>query len=263
MKNKKSEPSSVKARINLLFILKVFLFTLLGTAFLITAFGMIFYMTVASTLPDVGDLQTKASQFQTTKILDREGNLLYEIIDPNAGRRNYVSISDISSFVVAATIATEDKDFYNHPCFDMIAIVRAVIQNLQSGTTISGASTITQQLARNLLLTAEERSQRTIERKIKEIFLAAEITRRYTKDQILELYLNENYYSNFAYGIEAAAKTYFGIPAKYLDFAQSAFLAGLPQAPSVYDIFRIAKKHCCGTALFCCLLIHLVRKLIV
>lgn len=242
MKNNKSKPSPVKTRANFLFILKAFLFTLLGTAFLLTAIGMVFYMTVARTLPDVGDLQTKASQFQTTQILDRKGNLLYEIIDPDAGRRDYVSISDISPFVVAATIATEDKEFYNHPGFDLIAIVRAVIQNLEGGTTVSGASTITQQLARNLLLTAEERSQRSIKRKIKEIFLAAEITRRYTKDQILELYLNENYYSNFAYGIEAAAKTYFGIPAKYLDFAQSAFLAGLPQAPSVYDIFSNRDK---------------------
>ncbi len=213
---------------------------LIGLAGLFAFFCVIFlvwYFQVASTLPDVSDLQNKASQFETTRILDRDGNLLYEIVDPNAGRRDYVSLEDISPFLVAATIATEDKDFYNHPGFDLSAIARALIQNTKSGTTVSGASTITQQLARNLLLSPEERSKRSIMRKTKEIFLAAEITRRYSKNQILELYLNENYYGNFAYGIEAAAQTYFGVPAKYLDLAQSAFLAGLPQAPGIYDVF--------------------------
>ncbi|MHC1770782.1 MAG: transglycosylase domain-containing protein [Flexilinea sp.] len=219
---------------------KIFLSMLIGLAGLLTFFCLLFlvwYLQVATTLPDVDDLQAKASQFETTRILDREGNLLYEIIDPNAGRRDYVTLDNVSPFVVAATIATEDKDFYNHPGFDITAIVRALIQNIKSGSTVSGASTITQQLARNLLLSPEERSKRSIMRKTKEIFLAAEITRRYSKNQILELYLNENYYSNFAYGIEAAAQTYFGIPAKYLDLSQSAFLAGLPQAPGIYDVF--------------------------
>ncbi len=198
---------------------------------------LIWYFQVASTLPDVSDLKNKASQFETTRILDRAGNLLYEIVDPNAGRRDYVPLDEISPYLIAATIATEDKDFYNHPGFDLSAIIRAMIQNTKSGTTVSGASTITQQLARNLLLSPEERSKKSIMRKTKEIFLAAEITRRYSKNQILELYLNENYYGNFAYGIEAAAQTYFGVPAKYLDLAQSAFLAGLPQAPAIYDVF--------------------------
>lgn len=198
---------------------------------------IIWYFQVAATLPDIDNLNKKASQFETTRILDRDGNLLYEIVDPNAGRRDYVTLNNISPYLVAATIATEDKYFYQHPGFDLSAIIRAVLQNFQSGTTISGASTITQQLARNILLSPEERSKRSVIRKTKEIFLAAEITRRYTKDEILELYLNENYYGSFAYGIEAAAQTYFGIPAKYLDFSQSAFLAGLPQAPGVYDIF--------------------------
>lgn len=219
---------------------KVFLGILLGFAGLFTFFCLLFliwYFQVANSLPDVSDLQEKASQFETTRILDREGNLLYEIVDPNAGRRDYVTLDNISPLIVAATIATEDKDFYNHPGFDITAIIRALIQNLKSGSTVSGASTITQQVARNLLLSPEERSKRSVMRKTKEIFLAAEITRRYSKNQILELYLNENYYSNFAYGIEAAAQTYFGIPAKYLDLSQSAFLAGLPQAPGIYDVF--------------------------
>ncbi len=216
---------------------KVLVYGMLFIFLLISMVFLIWYFNVAQTLPSVADLQTKASQFETSQILDRDGNLLYEIVDPRAGRRDYVTIDQISPFMIATTIATEDKDFYIHPGFDLFAILRATVQNLQSGTIVSGASTITQQLARNVLLTAEERTERSILRKTKEIFLAAEITRRYTKDQILELYLNENYYGNYAYGIEAAAKTYFGIPAKYLDFAQAAFLAGLPQAPYFYNFF--------------------------
>lgn len=139
--------------------------------------------------------------------------------------------------MVAATIATEDKGFYSHPGFDITAIVRAFVQNYQSGETVSGASTITQQLARNLLFTPEERSEQTYQRKVREAILAAEITRRYSKDEILELYINEIYYGNLAYGVEAASETYFGLTSENLDLAQASFIAGLPQAPAVYDIY--------------------------
>ncbi len=195
------------------------------------------YYAIARTLPSVEDLQSHAAQFETTRILDRRGNLLYEILDPHAGRRTYVPLDRISPYMVAATIATEDSQFYSHPGFDPLAIARAIWQNYQQGETVSGASTITQQIARNLLLTPEERSQRTFMRKIREIILAAEITRRYSKDQILELYLNQNYYGNLAYGVEAAAETYFQTTADRLTLSQASFLAGLVQAPSVYDVF--------------------------
>ena len=195
------------------------------------------YYSIASSLPSVSDLQQLSSQFETTRILDRNGDLLYEIIDPNAGRRTYVTLDKISPALVAATIATEDKDYYNHPGYDVGAILRALWQNYITGDTVSGASTITQQLTRAILLTPEEASQRTYLRKAREIILAAEITRRYTKDQILELYLNEIYYGNLSYGIEAAAETYFGTTADKLTLAQAAFLAGLPQSPAVYDIY--------------------------
>ena len=185
----------------------------------------------------MAELRQKASTFETTRILDRNGDLLYEILDPSAGRRTYVALDKISPYLVAATIATEDKEYYNHPGFDAFAIARAFIQNYTSGETVSGASTITQQLARNLLFTPEERARRTYDRKIREAVLAAEITRIYSKDEILELYLNENYYGNLAYGVEAAAETYFGISADKLTLAQAAFLAGLPQAPAVYDVY--------------------------
>ena len=190
------------------------------------------YYRIASSLPSIDDLRSHAAQFETTRILDRDGNVLYEILDPNAGRRTYVPLDKISPYLVAATIATEDQEYYSHPGFDPAAIARAFIQNYTNSEIVSGASTITQQLSRNLLFSPEERSQQTFKRKSREIVLAAEITRRYTKDEILELYLNENFYGSLAYGVEAAAETYFNTTSAKLDLAQSAFLAGLPQAPS-------------------------------
>lgn len=195
------------------------------------------YYKIAATLPNVDDLKARASQFETTRILDRNGRILYEILDPNAGRRTFVPLNHISPTLVAATIATEDKEFYNHPGYDPLALIRALWQNYTSGEVVSGASTITQQLARNLLFSTEERYEKTYTRKAREIILAAEITRRYSKDDILELYLNESYYGNLAYGIEAAAETYFGTTADKLTLGQAAFLAGLPQAPAVYDVY--------------------------
>jgi penicillin-binding protein 1C len=215
----------------------VILFGMVALALLGGSIALYQYYAIARTLPSVSDLRERASQFETTRILDRNGNLLYEIIDPNAGRRTYVPLERISPNVVAATLATEDKDFYSHPGFDPWAITRALWENYRTQGEGGGASTITQQLARNLLLTPEERVQRTYTRKAREIILAAEITRRYTKDEILELYLNENYYGNLAYGIEAASETYFGKTADQLDLAEASFLAGLPQSPSIYDIY--------------------------
>ena len=195
------------------------------------------YYRIAATLPPVDDLRQKAAQFETTRILDRNGNVMYEILDPNAGRRSYVSLDKISPYLVAAIVATEDKGFYSHPGFDATAIGRAFLQNYQGGETVSGASTITQQLARMLLFSPEERSEITYMRKVREAILAAEITRRYTKDEILELYINEVYFGNHAYGVEAAAQTYFRTSADKLTLAQAAFLGGLIQAPSVYDVY--------------------------
>ncbi|MFC2052706.1 transglycosylase domain-containing protein [Chloroflexota bacterium] len=215
----------------------VIVFVLILVILCAASIGLYQYYQIASTLPDISDLRQHASQFETTRILDRNGNVLYEILDPNAGRRTYVPLDKISPFLVAATVATEDKGFYSHPGFDTSAIVRAFMQNYQRGETVSGASTITQQLSRALLFTPEERSEQSYQRKIREAILAAEITRRYSKDEILELYLNEIYYGNLAYGVQAAAETYFGTTADNLTLGQAAFLAGLPQAPAVYDVY--------------------------
>lgn len=200
-------------------------------------FGVYKYYSIARTLPSVEDLKSHASQFETTRILDRNNNVIYQIVDPNAGLRTYVTLDKISPYLIAATLATEDKEYYNHPGFDLLAIARAFWQNYTNQEIVSGASTITQQLARILLMTPEERYEQSFERKTREIVLASEITRRYSKDEILELYINEINYGNFSYGIEAAAESYFDTTAANLTFGQATFLAGLPQSPLMYDIF--------------------------
>jgi len=177
---------------------------------------------------------------------DSTGQLLYELNDPNKGRRTRIPLDQISPYLIAATIATEDRDYYNHPGFDIVAILKAVYRAYRYGGELAGASTITQQVTRALYLRLAECDkpdapsscyERSIDRKIREIILASEINRSYTKDQILELYLNEIYYGNLAYGIEAASKTYFNKDAQDLTLAEAAFLAGLPQLPAIYDVY--------------------------
>ncbi len=201
-------------------------------ALAVAVFG---YVWVASQLPPAEELRSRSLRFATTQILDREGNLLWEIIDPSGGRRTTVRLDQVSPYLIQATVATEDRFFYNNVGVDPIAVVRAVYYNLTEGEIVSGASTITQQLARNVLLTPEERTQQTFSRKIKEAILAVEINRQYSKQQILEIYLNQIYYGNLAYGIEAAAQTYFGKSAKDLSLAEASMLAGLPQSPAIHD----------------------------
>jgi len=165
---------------------------------------------------------------QTTKIYDRNGVLLYQIYASQ--NRTFVPLSSIPYQLQKATIAIEDKDFYNNPGFNIGAIARSAIANL-SGKPLQGGSTITQQLIKSTLLTPEV----SVLRKIKEVILAFWAERIYTKDQILQMYLNQIPYGGTSWGIEAAADTYFGIHAKDLDLAQSAFLAGLPNAPTFYS----------------------------
>ncbi len=186
---------------------------------------------------DLPSLDTLASNLSapSTKILDRHGRLLYTISDPHTGRHTPISLSEIPLACRQATIATEDANFYSNPGVDWYAILRAVWINLRGGEVLSGGSTITQQLARNLLLSPQERTQRTLTRKLRESILAWRLARAYTKDQILQLYLNQAYYGNLAYGIEAAAQTYFSKHAGELDLSECALLAGLPQSPAVYD----------------------------
>jgi 1A family penicillin-binding protein len=171
----------------------------------------------------------------STIIYDRHGRVLYEIMDPHAGRHQPIPLEDIPIHLRRATIATEDASFYSNPGVDLRAIVRAIWINLRGGEVLSGGSTVTQQLARNLLLSPEERAQRTLTRKLRESILAYRLARSLSKDRILELYLNQTYYGNLAYGVETAARSYFGKSVRDLDLAECALLAGLPQAPATYD----------------------------
>lgn len=180
-----------------------------------------------NSLPNPKQLSERAIP-QTTKIYDRHGKLLYQIYANE--NRTLVPLSTLPRDLIDATIAIEDKDFYKNPGFDINAITRAAIADL-SGKPIQGGSTITQQLIKSTLLTPEI----TIERKIKEIVLAFWAEKIYTKNQILEMYFNQVPYGGTAWGVESAAETYFGKNVKNLDLAQSAFLAGMPQAPSDYS----------------------------
>jgi penicillin-binding protein 1C len=171
----------------------------------------------------------------STRLYDRHGRLLYEISDPRAGRHTVVPLERIPLALQQATVATEDASFYSNPGVDVRAILRAVWINLQGGEVRSGGSTITQQVARNLLLDPQERQERTLTRKLRETILAWRLARAYSKDDILTLYLNQTYYGHLAFGVEAAARAYFGKPVEQLDLAESALLAGLPQSPVAYD----------------------------
>jgi len=207
------------------------------TFFLVVGAAIVGYFYIADQLPPPQELAIRQTAFVSSKIYDSAGTLLYEVMDPHGGHRTKVSLAKISPYLTQATIATEDRDFYQHIGFDPIAIARAIYYVFTEGEVVSGASTITQQLARNVLLSPEERIQQTAWRKIKEIVLATELTRTYPKDTILEIYLNENNYGNLAYGVQAAAETYFDVDAADLTLGQAAFIAGLPQAPAMYDPF--------------------------
>ncbi|MBI2020556.1 transglycosylase domain-containing protein [Candidatus Daviesbacteria bacterium] len=163
-----------------------------------------------------------------TKIYDKNGELLYDIyLNQN---RTPIKLADIPEHVKQATIAIEDKDFYKHGGFSIPGITRSVFELLVH-RKIEGGSTLTQQLVKNALLSGE----RTVTRKLKEFILAVQVERAYSKDEILEMYLNEIPYGGTAYGIEAAANLYFGKHASELDLAEGSLLAGLPQRPSVYS----------------------------
>lgn len=178
-------------------------------------------------LPSPEKLQNR-QVFRSTKILDRNGRLLYELFDPTAGKRTYVRLPEISKYLVQATVAIEDDTFYDNPGISPRGTLRAILANLR-GEEVQGGSTITQQLIKQVLLTSEV----TVDRKIQEWILAYRVNQQYTKDQVLEWYLNEIFYGNMAYGVEAAAEAYFGKDAENLDLAEASMLAGVPQAPAL------------------------------
>ena len=188
------------------------------------------YQYVFADLPSVLDL-TRVNPSLTTRILDRHGEVLFRVYEDE--NRTLVPLSDISPYLVQATIAIEDKDFYQHHGFSTEGIFRALVANVQDENIQQGGSTITQQLVKNRLLTPEK----TVRRKLRELLLAIVAEGVYSKEEILEMYLNQVAYGGSTYGVEEAAWRYFHKSAKDLNLAEAALLAGLPQAPSIYSPF--------------------------
>ncbi|MDO8429204.1 MAG: penicillin-binding protein [Candidatus Daviesbacteria bacterium] len=213
--------------------LKVRLLSNLTTILLLGAVGLVILTIItlvffATQIPSPESL-TSRNIAQSTKIFDRDGELLYDIFKNQ--NRTPIKLKEVPEVIKQATISIEDKDFYNHQGFSLAGIFRGVILQSFKGGRAEGGSTLTQQLVKNALLTGE----RSLPRKIKEFILAIQVERAYSKDQILEMYLNEIPYGGTAYGIEAAANLYFGKNAKDLNLAEASLLAGLPQRPSVYS----------------------------
>jgi penicillin-binding protein 1A len=166
-----------------------------------------------------------------TFVYAADGTLLGSI--PAEKNREPVRAAGMSLWIRKATIAIEDRRYFEHDGIDVEGIARAAVTNLREGAIVEGGSTITQQLVRNLYISREQ----TVQRKVKEACLATKLDKVWSKERILTSYLNQSFYGNRAYGIEAAAQTYFSKPATELTLSESALLAGLPQAPSVYDPF--------------------------
>ncbi len=181
-------------------------------------------------LPSVTALES-FQPLQGTKVYDDNDELLTEL---HVERRIFVPLAHIPQTLRDAVIATEDRRFYSHFGLDPIGIARAVYQNYRRGRIVEGGSTITQQLTKVLFLTPDK----SLERKMKEAALALELERRYSKDRILEMYMNQIYFGNGAYGVEAASRTYFGKSVAELSLKDAALLAGLPRAPSTYSPFE-------------------------
>ena len=180
----------------------------------------------------IAALENYSGAYQTARIFDSEGNLLAALNSQDTGSRTAVPLEQVSPFMIHAIVSQENERFFDDPGFDPVAIVRAFIQNVSGGGIESGASTITQQIARNLVLEDREVS---VQRKLNEILVALEVANRYDKNFILELYLNEIFFANQNYGVEAAANFYFGRGANQLNFAEAALLASIVPSPTQYD----------------------------
>jgi membrane peptidoglycan carboxypeptidase len=222
------------------------------------AFGTIggVYSYFTSGLPDFSEIEKLGEDtdttFETTKIYawgeDRNGDgsrdleLIYEVIDPLGGDREWLSLNEIPLAVVDATVAIEDKSFWTNEGYDLEGIGRAFYEYILEGGQIQGGSSITQQLVKNTLIEEERRivgeevGFDDYQRKVEELLLAYRISQEYSKEQIIEWYLNTNFYGNLAYGIEAASRVYFDKPSAQLNLAEAAMLAAIPQSPALNPI---------------------------
>lgn len=204
----------------------------LAQLMIIAGIGVGIYFYVFKDLPSIDSLSTQTPPL-TTHIRDRNGTELYKIY---AGQnRTLVKLEDTPLNLRQATIAIEDAEFYSHSGFSIRGILRAIGRDIKSGQTAEGGSTITQQLVKTALLSPEQ----TLRRKIRELILAIEVEVKFSKDEILEMYLNRVGFGGAAYGIEEAAQTYFGKKAADLNLAESSLLAGLPASPTTYSPFGL------------------------
>ncbi|MCX6787911.1 MAG: transglycosylase domain-containing protein [Candidatus Kaiserbacteria bacterium] len=208
---------------------------LFGVGFLIG--GGILLLVATTPVPDIASFSSRQID-QSTKIYDRTGQVLLYDYNRDA-KRNVVPLASISPHTIHATIAIEDSSFYEHGGIRFTSILRAILIDALGGALSQGGSTITQQVVKNELLT----NKKSITRKINEWMLAIKMEQAYSKDQILETYLNSIPYGGTLYGIEAAAGTYFGKPAKDLSLAQAAYLAAMIQAPSYYSPYGAHKTE--------------------
>ena len=227
----------------------VFTFVILGAVGVTAVFA-----SFSRDLPDFTELeqlgQDSSATFETSKIYawgaptadgQRDLTLIYEIIDPLGGDRQWIPLDQIPQQLIDATVAIEDRTFWTNQGFDMIGIGRAFNEYILQGGDIQGGSSITQQVVKNNLIEPERRIVGEVglddyQRKLEELLVARQVAENYSKEQILEWYLNSNFYGNLAYGIEAAARIYFDKPAAELTLAEAAMLAAIPQSPALNPI---------------------------
>ena len=239
--------SGAVARARIQVVLTLMLFASILGMFTVAGISFVIYRAYAQDLK-TPEQAIAESTIGTSLVYDRSGQTkLFEFTDELGGLKDPKPLEEISPWLIATTITTEDASFYGNPGVNFRGLARAGVENLTPfGPGFlkgSGGSSITQQLVKNVYVPREERGARRLERKVKESVIALELKRKYDDDQILEWYLNQIYYGNFAYGAEAAATRFFGKHAKDLTLGEAALLAGLPQAPGDYDPTNLEKRE--------------------
>lgn len=222
---------------NVIFLSRLAIAAFIGLIIIIIS-SIFLFIWFSHDLPTPGKLVNNNKLGEATRIYDKSGILLYSVHSDNVENRIYVQLPNIPKDLQHATVAVEDKNFYTEPGFSSISYLR-VIRDLILYHQVTGGSGLTQQLVKNVLLSSE----RTLPRKVKELILAIQVDKTYTKDQILEMYLNDVGYGGANLGVEAGSEYYFGKHVQDLDLAQAAFLAGMPQGPTLYNPYTGSKLY--------------------
>lgn len=227
-RKKQKETNLVRFLFKWFFILFFLLILFVGAGIA----GLYYYL--SQDLPKINTLEDYRPA-TVTSVFSDDGRKIGEFYEE---RRIVIPLSEMPKNLINAFVSAEDSRFREHPGIDIISIIRASLKNFKAGTIVQGGSTITQQVTKSFLLTPE----RTYKRKIEEAILAYRIEKKFTKDEILFLYLNQIYLGHGAYGVESASENYFGKHTKDLNLAECSMLAGLPQAPSRYSPFRFPDR---------------------